>query len=100
MPAASLSRRSSFPSLRRPVRAARTLCTCQLVAAINSLIAAPSGRCSRARIVPFFDGRAAVAGERTFAARDEAALVASGRALAGFADLRAGLRAGCPVAFG
>jgi hypothetical protein len=53
MPAAA----SSFPSLRRPVRAARTLCTCQPVASVRSPIAAPCGRCSRARIDAFLLGR-------------------------------------------
>src|ERR1700686_3336044 len=56
-------RASSFPSLRRPVRAARTLCPCQPVAAVRSPIAAPSGRCSRVRIMAFFDGRAVAAAE-------------------------------------
>src|SRR5437667_12078685 len=93
-------RTSSFPSLRRPVSAARTLCTCHPVAAVKSPIAAPSGRCSRLRIVAFFDGRAGVAGERTFAARDDAALVARRCGVAGLADLRALFRAGCPAAFG
>src|SRR5260370_1651345 len=43
-------------------RAARTLCPCQPVASVRSPIAAPVGRCSRARIVAFFDEPAGAAG--------------------------------------
>ena len=92
-PAASLSRTSSFPSLRRPVNAARTLCVCQPVASIKSPIAAPFGRSSRATIAAFFDGRTGAADERALEDRDDAALVACCFE-AGFADLRAVLRAG------
>src|ERR1700730_11696424 len=56
-PASSFARISSLPSLRRPVRAARTLCTCHPVASVKSLIAAPSGRSSRPRMAAFFDWR-------------------------------------------
>src|SRR5436305_3780386 len=96
MPAASLSRTSSFPSLRRPVSAARTLCTCQPVALVRSSSAAPSGRSRRATIAAFFDRLAGVAGERTFGTRNDAAL--AGRFGADdLADLWSALRAGLPV---
>lgn len=94
IPAASLSRRSFLPSLRKPVNAARTLWTCHPVAAIRSSIAAPLGCCSRARIAPFFDGREDGAPERIFNARDDAALATDCCFLAGFDELRPVLR-GC-----
>jgi hypothetical protein len=60
------------PGARWQVSAARTLCTCHPVAAVKSLIAAPSGRSSGPRMAAFFDWRIgtvtepalALAGER------------------------------------
>src|SRR5438105_3113975 len=71
----------------------------QLVALINSPIAAPSGRWSRATIEAFLDGRAGGTAVRIFGARDEAAFATGRCGLVGFADLRAVLRAGCAAAF-
>jgi hypothetical protein len=74
IPAASLVRVSSFPSLRSPVSAARTLCACQPVAPLSSLIGAPSGRCSKARMTAFFDRRIDVPAP-AFAESDSAGFV-------------------------
>jgi hypothetical protein len=89
IPAASLLRTSRLPSLRSPVSAARTLCTCQPVALAKSLIAAPLGRWRRAIIAVFFDDRAGT-GECPLGARDPG--FADRFGAGDLADLRAVLR--------
>src|SRR5205807_5696354 len=91
--ASPLARTSSLPALRRPVRAARTLCTCHPVAAVRSLIAAPFGRSSKPTMAAFFDWRIGAATEPGLLG--EAVKAGARFPYRRFADLRSVLRARC-----
>jgi hypothetical protein len=84
--------------LRRPVRAARTLCTCHPVAAVKSLIAAPSGRSSRPSMIAFFDWRIGTVTEPALALAGEAVAAGARFACRWVTDLRSVLRGRCFVA--